>query len=85
MKPRHSKWDILAILLLTFIVLGFGLYLLLTDQVVGGTHPKTLQPTGASWHYFIVMGLILLGVCYFSLSPFHPLREFIEKFFRKKK
>ena len=72
-------WDNFSILFAATGILSVGVYLLVTNKVGSGTHYLTQQHTGAGGEFFLLFGIILLGVWYFSLSPYHPIRKFLER------
>ena len=78
MKPRHKISDVLFQFVIAILFLGAGAFMLIRKLIVVGLRGRDNQPTGFGGEYLIFAGVIFLVVAYFSLSPFSPIREFLE-------
>lgn len=76
MKTDH--WNYIPTLVGGVLLIIWGIIMLVNDLVGYGVHYLTQQFTAGGGWLLILIGLILLGVSYFSLSPFSKIRKFFE-------
>jgi len=56
-----------------------GIYMLINDVIGVGRHYLTQQPSVLGGWLVIFVGVLILVIGYFSLSPFSKIRNFFKK------
>lgn len=84
-NKKEWNWDFIGSFLLSVLFFAVGLYLILNDKYMVGSHSKTQQYTAQGGEICILIGVIMLFVTYFTLHPFGKIRSFIDRIFNLKK
>ena len=82
---KQSRWEYLPHLFASIVCIVAGIWMILNNKVGIGIDGLTQQLTSGGGPLLILIGFILLGVTYFSLSPFSKLRQFFEGSSKRKK
>lgn len=79
-KEKAKPYTVLFIpsLLISVMLIFFGIYLIVNNLVMTGRNWRTLQPTAKGGELYILFGVVFLVVAYFNLSPFNRLRQYVE-------
>lgn len=64
--------------MLAVVSIIWGIKMIVYNLVVVGVNSRTLSSSGFGGELLILLGLILLVVAYYSLSPFSKIRQFLE-------
>lgn len=77
-RKQSNSWTSATTLYGAIICIVGGIVMLANNLVGVGRHYLTTQLTVGGGYLFILIGLILLVVFYFTLSPFGKIRNFLE-------
>jgi hypothetical protein len=82
---KDSKWSFMPTLLLSMLLIIAGVIMIIKKVVGVGFRAMYAKASGAGGELFIFVGIILLVVTYFSISPFSKFRQLFEGSTRRKK
>jgi len=82
---EDNLWTSIAVFLGAISSISYGIWMITNNKVGYGTHRLTLQQTGSGGELLILIGVVFLIVTYFTLSPFNPIRKFLDRLLFKKK
>lgn len=82
---KDSKWSFMPTLLLSMLLIIAGVIMIIEKMVGVGFRAMYAKTSGAGGELFIFVGIILLVVTYFSISPFSKFRQLFEGSTRRKK
>ena len=78
MGKKKIKWESLLCFSIAIIMILLGILMIVLDHVISGKHYLTQQNSTIGGVSIILIGIIILIVGYYSLSPFSKIREFFE-------
>ncbi|SFF99480.1 hypothetical protein [Pontibacter chinhatensis] len=78
MKGKKDKVGSISLFMLAVVLIIWGIMMIVYNLVAVGVNSRTLSPSGFGGELLILLGLILLVVAYYSLSPFSKIRQFLE-------
>lgn len=64
--------------MLAVVLIICGIKMIVYKLGAVGVNSRTLAPSGFGGELLILLGLILLVVAYYSLSPFSKIRQFLK-------
>ncbi len=82
-QSKDRVWGLVGMIVFSLFLIGWGIYLMVSNKYAKGYDHYTQQATGSGGEYFILFGIIFGIVTYFTLSPFSKFRSFFER--RRKK
>ncbi|MBS9525931.1 hypothetical protein KI659_18060 [Litoribacter alkaliphilus] len=86
MPIKNSGSTSFGMFLVSLLLMISGVVMVVRNLVAVGINSRTLQSSGFGGHYLILIGLVFLGVAYYSLSPFSRWRNLsIRKVIKKGK
>lgn len=78
-KDKDHIWGIIGATIFSIFLIGWGIYMLVSGKYAKGYDHYVQQETGAGGEYYILIGVILIVITYFTLSPFGKIRRFFDR------